>query len=180
MADTSANKEEFEREISSINLTNPPKNVYAENANLFKEHFVEQYKIYAIRYQEEMKLNLQRERFFITLNSIIISGIIIAKGNVEINNYHLLIVSSFCMILSSFWYVTMKRADILKKRILSVLRRMELELPATPYYSENYDSSVTKGKPIKLGKLRTQVALLFSLGYFVLFLYFLSQIIDSI
>lgn len=136
------NELEEEQIVSSSSLYQVPVKEYGES---YREHLFEQYKLYIQMADKIGERRLVANRFFLTLNTVLITFLGIVAGTsvgsdqtASINPPlpWVLVVSAAGLVLCFSWYRLVRSYRGLSKAKFMVIRAMEKNLPAAPYRTE--------------------------------------------
>lgn len=139
----------------------------------YREHILEQYKIYL-----EMADRISNRRdvanaFFLTLNGLVLSatGILIDKGYGFSPNWALLFPLAVLLFGCFFWWRIIFSYKQLNGAKFYILGELETKLPASPYRKAEWEVLLKEGKDRSvywpLTHLESKIPGLFAIGYLI-------------
>jgi hypothetical protein len=150
----------------------PPKNDYASDEQ-YREHILEQYKLYV-----EMADRISGRRdvanaFFLTLNGLFLgaAGALIDRGYVFSPKWALLFPLAVLLLECFFWWRLIFSYKQLNGAKFNIVGEFESRLPASPYRNAEWLHLLKEGKERKvywpITHLESKIPAMFAVGYII-------------
>ena len=150
----------------------PPKNGYASEEQ-YREHTLEQYKLYV---EMADRISARRDTanaFFLTLNGLFLgaAGALIDKGHAFTPKWALFFPLSVLLLECFFWFRLIISYKQLNGAKFNIVGEFETRLPASPYRKAEWITALKEGKHRKtywpLTHLESKIPVVFAVGYLV-------------
>lgn len=148
--------------------------------NSYKEHFLEQYKLFVETAEKVSSRRASANNFFIAAHTLLIGIITVFNPAESIHPIIVLALGVFGGILCYVWWIALNSYRQLNGGKYKVIQEMESELPF-PTFKREWDileNGVNREKYRQISKIEKFVPLMFLLPYIVITVYGVSSIVS--
>ena len=135
---------------------------YTDN-DLYRNHLLEQYKVYASRINGELSRSETINGFFLTISTALLTApLLFLKLGAEVEHWNL-VVGTLSIFVSIIWWLTLLSISKWQTAMFETIQSIETRLPVAPF-TEEWRVNLREGKSyLKIRSIKLSVPIVFTI-----------------